>query len=206
MSTVRINHCIECSSFPCEDVNHSQYLIPAVNVDQVNINVIIISECVPPDPRDHYYAGEEASFAESTLSVLQAAGFDVTRFSDLLAKGIYCTTAVKCGKTGYGIKASTIRNCSLILEKELALFSRVKAYMLMGDVAIKAVNHINQRLTGNNAIPKGATYKLRAGNYTFQGHPVFPSYLQVGPSFGIEKSKERMIVEDLQRVKRFLQE
>ena len=56
--------------------------------------------------------------------------------------GVYRTTAVKCGKTGYGLKAATIRTCSLILEKELDQFPNVRAYLLMGDLAIKAVNRI----------------------------------------------------------------
>ena len=58
---------------------------------------------------------------------------------------MYLTTAVKCGKTGYGIATNTIKECSSLLEKELALFPNVKAFLLMGDVAIKAVNYIAQR-------------------------------------------------------------
>jgi hypothetical protein len=42
--------------------------------------------------------------------------------------GIYLTTAIKCGKTGYGIE-QTVQNCSYILEQELALFPHVKAYL-----------------------------------------------------------------------------
>jgi hypothetical protein len=46
-------------------------------------------------------------------------------------------------------------------------------------------------------IPAGSTYKIRGGDYRFRGRRVFPSYLQVGPSFNIEKSKRRMIAEDI---------
>ena len=107
------------------------------------------------------------------------------------------TTAVKCGKTGYGLKAATIRECSFMLEEELALFPSVEVFMLMGDVAIRAINYIAQRAGEGRAIPPGATYKIRGGEYFFRGKRAFPSYLQAGPSFFIEKSKRRMIAEDL---------
>ncbi len=110
---------------------------------------------------------------------------------------MYLTTAVKCGKTGYNIKAGTIKRCSEILERELALFPNLKAIMLMGDVAIKALNYISTRIGEGRVIPAGSTYKIRRGRYFLQGKWVFPSYLQAGPSFFIEKSKRRMIAEDI---------
>jgi hypothetical protein len=67
----------------------------------------------------------------------------------------------------------------------------------MGDVAIKAVNYIAKREGKERAIPAGSTYKIRDGVIYFRGKRAFPSYLQVGPSFGIEKSKQRMIAEDI---------
>jgi uracil-DNA glycosylase len=111
--------------------------------------------------------------------------------------GVYLTTAVKCGKTGYGLKAATIRECSRILEQEIGLFPKVQAFLLMGDVAIKAVNYIAQRAGEGRAIPAGSTYKIRGGEYTFRGRRAFPSYLQAGPAFFIEKSKRTMIAEDI---------
>jgi uracil-DNA glycosylase len=116
---------------------------------------------------------------------------------DILDLGVYLTTAVKCGKTGYGIKAATIKECSLILEQELALFPNVRAYMLMGDVAIRALNYVAKRAGEPRVIPAGSTYKIRGQEYLFQGKRAFPSYLQAGPSFFIEKSKRRMIAEDI---------
>ena len=83
------------------------------------------------------------------------------------------------------------------MERELALFPKVTVFMLMGDVAIKAVNAISKRQGAGRAIPAGSTYKIRGGEFSFLGKPVFPSSLQVGPSFGIEKSKLRMIAEDI---------
>ena len=67
----------------------------------------------------------------------------------------------------------------------------------MGDVAIKAVNTIAKRAGEGRVIPAGSTYKLRGPAYFFHGRRAFPSYLQAGPSFGIEKSKRAMIAEDI---------
>jgi uracil-DNA glycosylase len=83
------------------------------------------------------------------------------------------------------------------LEQELALFPNVKVFMLMGDVAIKAINYIAKRAGEGRAIPAGSTYKIRSGEYFFRKKRVYPSYLQAGPSFFIEKSKRRMIAEDI---------
>jgi len=67
----------------------------------------------------------------------------------------------------------------------------------MGDVAIKAVNAIAARTGEPRVIPAGSTYKIRGGTYTFRGGRAFPSYLQAGPSFFIEKSKRQMIAQDI---------
>jgi hypothetical protein len=69
--------------------------------------------------------------------------------------------------------------------------------MLMGDVAIKAVNYIAKRAGAGCVIPAGPTYKIRGAEYYFRGTRAFPSYLQAGSSFFIEKSKRRMIAEDI---------
>ena len=108
---------------------------------------------------------------------------------DILDLGVYLTTAVKCGKTGYGIATQTIENCSHLLEKELALFPNVKVYLLMGDVAIKAVNMIAKRNHEPRVIPAGSTYKIRGGEFTFRGARALPSYVQAGPAFFVEKSQ-----------------
>jgi hypothetical protein len=67
----------------------------------------------------------------------------------------------------------------------------------MGDVAIQAVNAIARRAGQPRVIPAGSTYKIRDQAYYFQGRRAFPSYLQAGPSFFIEKSKRKMIAEDI---------
>ena len=56
---------------------------------------------------------------------------------------------------------------------------------------------IARRAGQKRVIPAGSTYKIRGGKFTFNGARVLPSYLQAGPSFFIEKSKRRMIAEDI---------
>lgn len=200
MDSLNIKKCFECVDFPCEDVNHDQYLLPQVSLNPLAVKVVLISEVVPPNAADDYYAGEDAAYAQTTVQAFNQSGVAVSSFQELLDMGFYFTSAVKCGKTGYGIKTATIQTCSFILEQELNLFPNVQATLLMGDVAIEAANTIAKRETGERAVPTESTYKIRNGSFTFRGKPAFPSYLQVGPSFGIEKSKQRMIAEDIARV------
>jgi uracil-DNA glycosylase len=194
---MRIHECIACRNFPCQDVKHDRYNIPAVDLVPQQIRLVLISEAAPDDPADGYYASGTPSFAQTTLQAFNAAGAEVQSIQDLLDRGVYLTTAIKCGKTGYGIETATINECSKILEQELALFPNVCAFLLMGDVAIRAVNTIARRQGQVRVIPAGSTYKIRGGDFRFHGAQAFPSYLQVGPSFGIEKSKQRMITEDI---------
>ena len=196
---MNVMHHPGCRNFPCLDVNHDGYVIPITRLDPEKITIAMISEAAPQDTGDYYYAGSQAAFEQSTLDVFQKAGLPVDSFQEVIDLGVYLTSAVKCAKVSYGIKAGTIKQCSLILEEELKLFPNLKVIMLMGDVAIKALNYIAQRGGDGRVVPAGSTYKIRGGEYFFQDIRVFPSYLQVGPSYGIEKSKQRMIVEDIQR-------
>lgn len=194
---MQVNKCIGCTRFPCVDGNKEVYIVPDVEVKPEDIFVIHISESAPASPDDYYYARENPAFQETTVQAFNDAGIEVSSIADIVGLGVYLTSAVKCGKTAYGIKAGTVKECSFILEEEIALFPNVKAYLLMGDVAIKAFNAIAKRAGVGRVIPSGSTYKLRGEEYTFRGSRVFPSYLQVGPSFNIEKSKRRMIAEDI---------
>ena len=188
---------VECSQFPCTDVDHRCYLVPDIEVNPEKIGIIMISEATPASPGDYYYAGGDSLFAKTTVLVFNEAGVKVNSIQDILNLGIYMTSAVKCGKTGYGIASSTIKECSLLLEKEIGLFPNVKALLLMGDVAIKSLNEIARRAGAGRVIPAIPTYKLRGQQFYFRGARVFPSYLQAGPSFFIEKGKHRVIAEDI---------
>ncbi len=194
---MRVSKCVGCERFPCTDVKHECYIIPDISVKPETISIVMISEAAPTNPGDYYYTKGDSLFQRTTVQAFNDAGANVSSIRDILNIGVYLTTAVKCGKTGYGIQASTIKECSLILEKELALFPRVRVFMLMGDVAIKAMNYIAKRSGEEKVIPAGSTYKIRGRKYFFRGMRVFPSYLQAGLSFFIEKSKRRMIAEDI---------
>ena len=194
---VQVSKYVECKDFPCVDVRHECYIIPDVNVKPEGISMVMISEAAPANSGDYYYAEGEPLFQQTTVQAFNDAGVDVSSIQDILDLGVYLTTAVKCGKTGYGIKAGTIKECSFLLEKELALFPDVQVLMLMGDVAIRAINYIAKKAGEERVIPAGSTYKIRGQEYFFRRKMAFPSYLQAGPSFFIEKSKRRMIAEDI---------
>ncbi|MBM3130006.1 MAG: uracil-DNA glycosylase [Chloroflexi bacterium] len=164
----------------------------------------MISEAAPANPDDYYYARGNPLFAQTTVHAFNDAGIKVASIKDLLDLGVYLTTAIKCAKTGYGIQTSTIKECARLLAAELALFPHARAYLLMGDVAIKALNSVAVRAGDARVIPAGSTYKIRGQEFFWRGKRAFPSYLQAGPSFFIEKSKRTMIAQDIARAMRLL--
>ena len=194
---MNVSQCVGCKTFPCLDVDHAAYQIPAIALQPERVSIILISEAAPANPEDYYYASRDPLFQQTTVQAFQDAGAKVGSIQELLNLGVYLTTAVKCAKTAYGIQTGTVKECSLILEQELKLFPNVQVFLLMGDVAIKAVNEIARRSGQGRAIPAGSTYKIRGSEFYFQGKRALPSYLQAGPSFFIEKSKRKMIAEDI---------
>jgi hypothetical protein len=194
---MKVRSSVKCKELPCKDVNKDCYVVPGKDVSAEDIRVIMISEAPPEDLKDYLYARGKPLQLETTVAAFGDAGIEVGSMKDILEAGVYVTTALKCAKTGYNVSAKSIENCSLLLEKEIALFPNVEVYLLMGDVAIKAMNYVTKRQTRKRAVPAGSTYKIRKGRYSYQGKRVFPSYLQAGPAFFIEKSKRRMIQEDI---------
>ncbi|MBM3695794.1 MAG: uracil-DNA glycosylase [Actinobacteria bacterium] len=159
--------------------------------------MVVVAEAPAPDPGDSLFAPGVPFFLETTLDAFRAAGLEAMSLRDLTEAGIYPTTAVKCAKQGYGVSRPTVEACSRLLETELDLFPRARVIMLMGDVAIGALNSIARRRTGKRLTPSGPTWKVRQGEYWFEGKRVFPSYLQTGRSYLIERSKREMIAADL---------
>lgn len=194
---MKISDYISCVDFPCVDARQESYLVPDLEVDPRSIKIMLISETAATKLSDNYYFSCDALFARTTVQAFQEAGAKVSSVQDLLRMGVFLTPAVKCGKNDYAVSTSTITHCSSLLEREIGLFPNVKAYLLMGDVAIRAFNTIARRQGEPKVIPAGSTYKIRGGQYTYRGRRAFPSYLQAGASFGIEKSKQRMIAEDI---------
>ena len=59
------------------------------------------------------------------------------------------------------------------------------------------MNAIWKKQTGKKIIPPGSTYKIRGQVYYCGDKRVFPSYTPAGKNFLIEKSKRRMVAEDI---------
>lgn len=194
---MRVADHVTCTTFPCLDVVHECFDVPGVELDPDRITVVMVSEVAPADAADRYYAPGDPLFGRTTVTAFQDAGEDVTTMADVLALGVYVTTAVKCAKRSYAVPRAAVTTCSELLAAELALFPAARSLLLMGDVAISAVNAIARRNGQPRVIPAGSTYKLRGGEYAFGAMRAFPSYLQAGPSFFIERSKRLMIAEDI---------
>ena len=192
-----ISDSIGCKDFSCSDVNHECYMVPDIDINPEQVSIVMISECAPEYSKDYFYTDGDSLFQETTVQAFNDAGVKVSSIEDIVDLGIYLTTAVKCGKTGYVIKADVIKECSKILEKEISLFPNIKVFLLMGDTSIKSINYIAKRAGESRVIPAGSTYKIRGNEYFFKGRRAFPSYLQAGSSFFIEKFKRRVIAEDI---------
>jgi hypothetical protein len=186
-----------CKNFLCKDIENSAYQIPNLDIDPDKIKIVMISEVPPLDPKDYFYSIDTPFYIETTKEAFRDAGYTITSIQDILNLGVYITTAVKCAKIGTSISTDTVKECSFILEEELKLFPNAKAYLLLGDVAIKSFNLISKRNTNKLAIPNGSTYKLRNQSFFYGDIRVFPSYIITGKNFLIEKSKRKMIAEDI---------
>jgi uracil-DNA glycosylase len=195
--SMRIDEFIKCQDFPCGDIDKNAYVVPGCDIDIDSVKIVMITEAPPNEKNDYFYAEGNPFYLQTTLQAFRDAGADVASMQDILDLGVYITTAVKCGKTQYAISNETMKNCSELLEKEIALFPNVKVFMLMGDVAIKMMNNIWKKQMGKKIIPAGSTYKIRGDAYYLGDIRVFPSYTPAGKNFLIEKSKRRMVAEDI---------
>lgn len=201
---MKISKHIKCKNFPCTDVNQKAYLVPQIEIDPRSVRIMMISEGTPEKEDDFFYSHKTSLYSENTLNAFRDAEIKVKSITDILDLGIYLTTAIKCGRVGDKVSAKTIETCSKILEKEISLFPNVECYLLMGDVAIKGFNYISKRNTGEKAIPPGSTYKIRKDKFFYKKKRVFPSYMQTGKNYLIEKSKRKMIAEDIEEAVRIL--
>ncbi|NYT03105.1 MAG: uracil-DNA glycosylase [Candidatus Methanofastidiosa archaeon] len=188
---------ISCKTFPCKDIEKNEFQIPNLYIDPDKIKIVLISEVPPMDSKDYFYSLGTPFYMETTKEAFRDAGYNINSIQDILNLGAYITTAVKCAKIGTSISTDTIKECSFILEEELKLFPNAKAYLLLGDVAIKSFNYISKRNTNKFAIPNGSTYKLRTQTFFYGNIRVFSSYIITGKNFLIEKSKRKMIAEDI---------
>ncbi|MBS4538287.1 hypothetical protein GOQ27_07415, partial [Clostridium sp. D2Q-11] len=154
---MNINECINCDHLSCSDINESGFLVPTKNIKKEKIKILMISEVPPDKKKDYFYSSDKSDYMKTTIQAFKDAGVEVNRLNELEELGVYLTTAVKCPKLQYRISAKTIKNCSKILEKEISYFPNIQVYLLMGDVAIKAMNYIWKRKSGEKVIPNGST-------------------------------------------------
>jgi uracil-DNA glycosylase len=188
---------VKCIGFPCSDVDKNSYIVPPIEIVTTKIKTIMISEAPPNLKSDYFYAAGNPFYLQTTLQAFKDAGSDAASMQDILNLGVYITTAIKCGKTQYAISPATMKNCSKLLEQEIALFPNVKVFLLGGDVAIKMMNDIWKQKTGKRVIPAGSTYKIKRQAYHFGDIRALPSYTPAGKNFLIEKSKRKMVAEDI---------
>jgi len=123
---MKISDNIKCASFPCTDTDSSSYNIPPADIDPAKVKIIVITEAPPNDKTDYYYAPGNPFYLQTTLQAFQDAGAKVTNMQDIIDLGVYITTAIKCGKTGYAVSPDTMNNCTKLLEKEISLLPDVK--------------------------------------------------------------------------------
>lgn len=168
--------------------------------DPLNVSMVLVAEGLPEEMADYFYGDNLNSlYIVNTLEAFRRAGAQVEDMEDLLARGIYLTVAVRDVRRDPTFPAKTIKEHSQVLEEELARFPNLQAVLLMGDAAIKAINHIAKRQGAERVIPAGSTYKIRGEPYYWGKVRAFPSYLQTGKNFLIEKSKQSMVVDDIKQ-------
>lgn len=194
---MKINEYIKCVNLPCKDVDKNNNIFPDKDIDTKNIKIMMITEAPPENQMDYFYAAGTPFYLKTTIQAFNDAGAKVSSLQDILDLGAYITTAIKCSKKQYAISPDTMKNCSKLLEKELALFPNIEVYVLMGDVAIKMMNDIWKKQTGIKIIPPGSTYKIRGQAHFYKDKRVLPSYTPAGKNFLIEKSKRKMVAEDI---------
>jgi uracil-DNA glycosylase len=182
----------------------TRFSIP-VKIDPQKVSIIMICEALPENEQDYFYGSGNSLYVTNTVEAFRNAGVEVNGIDDIIEKGVYLTVAVKAPRSGLTVPAEVIQKHSYALEEELNLFPNVKAILLMGDAAIKALNFISQRATKTKTIPSGSTYKIRKGEFYFKNIRVFPSYLQTGKNFLIEKSKRTMVAEDIRNAFKLLE-
>lgn len=189
-----LNHCI---GFPCTDVRHTGNVRADLPARRDSIRVIMISAAPPAVSTKAAAEYENPALLAETIPAFQAAGYDVSSAADIRNLGVYVTTAVKCPRIGFGLKAETIANCSRLLEAELAMFPNVKAILLMGNSAIKAMNEIAIRQLGAPVIPSGSAYKVKGHEYHLGEISLFPSYPASGRNLSVEGDRTEVIAVDI---------
>ncbi len=157
---------------------------------------MLISEAAPADPEDYYYAAGEPLFQQTTVQAFKDAGTAVESVQDILDLGVYLTTAVKCGKTGYGIQAGTVE-CSAHPGAGAGALPQRSSLPADGRRGHPGGQRDRPARRPGPRDPGRLDLQDPRPGIFLPRRRAFPSYLQAGPSFFIEKSKRQMIAEDI---------
>jgi len=160
------------------------------------VKVAMVCESFPDERGAEILSDPGSTFVANTIDAFNSAGLAVSSMEDIGKLGVYLTVAVK-GPLTFPLPVSTVEQSSLELEEEIGQFPCLRAILLMGDTAIRVMNALSLRTTRKRVIPSGPTYKIRTGEFWYGGVRVFPSYLQTGKSYLIERSKRKMVSEDI---------
>lgn len=160
------------------------------------VKVAMVCESYPDERGAGILSDPGSIFVANTIDAFNNAGFAVSSMEEIGQMGVYLTVAVQ-GPMALPLSVSTVEQSSLELEKEIGLFPCLRAILLMGDTAIRVMNALSLRTTRKRVIPSGPTYKIRTGEFWYGGVRVLPSYLQTGKSYLIERSKRKMVSEDI---------
>ncbi len=168
------------------------------------VRLLLLTDGYPPDFAQHYVHSDPRAMPwQNTRQVFATAGIEVGSFEDLVARGILlatCLDEVAPAKT----TAGDVTRAAARLEPLLAALLNLRAIGLMGDLAIAAFTRVHKARTGTRLIPAASTYKIRGEDFFWGDIQVLPSYLHTGKSFLIERSKQRMVADDLVRMLRRL--
>ncbi len=185
-----------CSDYPCTDVRHAGSVQPEIPQHPETVRVMMVSTAPPANFAKASTPGTTLVLPE-TLAAFRSAGYDVNTVDDIKDLGVYVTTAAKCPKLGFGLKPQTIANCSYILESEIGLFPELRAILLMGNSAIRAINEIAMRRKGEPIIPTGSAYKVKGYEYHLGDITLFPSYPETGRNLSVESDRSEVIAVDI---------
>lgn len=177
--------------------------LPA-DVEPAAIRMVAVSETLTESGQDFLSAPSDSMFVSNLVAAFRSGGADVDSIDDLVSLGVYLTVAIKAPKLTATISTASINEHARSLAAELDALTNVRVVVLMGDVAIKAINALARQRGQPRVIPPGPTYKLRGSEHRYGEVRVLPSYLPTGKSYLIERSKREMIAEDLRLALRLM--
>lgn len=169
------------------------------------VRLLLLTDGYPPDPHQHFVFSDVETLAwQNTRGILSSLGVEANSFQEVLDHGVLITPSLDIVVPPKVTAVETARAAER-LEALLRLLPNLAAIGLMGDVAIATFNQMHRQAAGRRLIPPGSTYKLRRQDFFWGKVQVFPSYLHTGKSYLIERSKRRMVADDMKRMAPYLQ-